>query len=457
MQEVLKWFRELSRIPHVSGDEQRLSDWLVKTARGMGLKAEQDEAFNVIIRKGGGTPVILQGHMDMVGEKDSGSAHDFSRDPLRLIEKEGMLYADGTTLGADNGLAVAMALALLEADDPKLPALEVLITTGEEVGLLGAHALKPGKLKGRQLINLDGETEGIFLTSCAGGETVGLRLDTQREAEETPCLEVRLEGFRGGHSGVEIDKGRLNAIRELAAWLKDRGAVLAGFEAPGKFNAISRQAAARVSVQSAGALRDSLEEQLALWQQAEPRAVLTLRETAPCRPLTPASSGALLSLITALPNGVYSWSQDLPGLVESSSNLGVIEEGPGRISLTASIRSSDPNKMAEIEQEMRRLAGEAGAQVALSGAYPGWAYEKESPLRDTAVRVWQAQFGKAPQVSAVHGGLECGVLKAKYPEVQMLSLGSDLHEVHTPREHADLASLARVYGFLKELLKALKS
>ena len=456
MQNVLKWFGELSTIPHVSGDEKRVSDWLVKTARAMGLEVTQDEALNVIIKKGQGSPVILQGHMDMVGEKDSGSPHDFAKDPLQLVEKEGMLYATGTTLGADNGLAVAMALALLEDDDPALPALEVLITTGEEVGLLGAHALKPGLLKGKRLINLDGETEGVFLTSCAGGETVTFSLDIGREAAEVPCLEVKLDGFRGGHSGVEIDKGRLNAAKELGSWLKDNGLQLAGFEAPGKFNAISRQARAWVAGDKAEALAEAAARQLALWRETEPQAEFTIAASTPRRPLTKAASRALLGLLAALPNGVYSWSPDLPGLVESSSNLGVAEDGAERVSLVASIRSSEPAKMAEIERAMRAKAKAFGAKVAISGAYPGWAFEKESPLRDKAVSLWQERFGKAPQVTAVHGGLECGVLKAKYPDVRMLSFGSDLHEVHTPREHADLASLERVYGFLRALLQALK-
>lgn len=456
MDRVLKWFREISQIPHVSGDEKRLSDWLVKTAESMGLKAEQDEAYNVIIRKGQGSPVILQGHMDMVGEKEADSSHDFAKDPLRLVEKDGMLYATGTTLGADNGLAVAMGLALLEEDDPALPSLEVLITTGEELGLIGAHALAPGKLKGKQLINLDGETEGVFLTSCAGGQTMAFTIQKELETVEVPCVEVRLADFRGGHSGVEIDKGRLNAAKELAKWLKDHNAHLAGYEAPGKFNAISRQAVAWVTADSAGPLQECLTEQLLRWQKSEPQAKLTVAEAAPRRPLSQAFSRKLLSFLTLLPNGVSSWSKDLPGLVESSSNLGVIENGTETITLTSSLRSSAPAKMAEIDEKMRQLAREAGAEVSVSGAYPGWAFEKESPLRDTAVRVWQAQFGKAPQVSAVHGGLECGVLKAKYPDVQMLSFGPDLHEVHTPREHADLASLGRIYGFLKELLKALK-
>lgn len=456
MDRVLKWFREISQIPHVSGDEKRLSDWLVKTAESMGLEAEQDEACNVIIRKGKGSPVILQGHMDMVGEKEADSPHDFAKDPLKLVEKGGMLYADDTTLGADNGLAVAMGLALLEEDDPALPSLEVLITTGEEMGLIGAHALAPGKLKGKQLLNLDGETEGVFLTSCAGGQTMAFAMKKELEEAKVPCVEVKLADFQGGHSGVEIDKGRLNAAKELAKWLKDNNAHLAGYEAPGKFNAISRQATAWITADSAGPLKNNLTDQLIRWRKAEPQAKLTIAESAPRRPLSQAFSGKLLNFITLLPNGVNSWSEDLPGLVESSSNLGVIEDGEKTITLTSSLRSSAPAKMAEIDEKMRQLAREARAEVTVSGAYPGWAFEKKSPLRDTAVMVWKARFGKAPQVSAVHGGLECGVLKAKYPNVQMLSFGPDLHEVHTPREHADLASLERVYGFLKELLKALK-
>lgn len=456
MQQVLKWFRQVAQIPHVSGNEKALSDWLVQTAQGMGLQAEQDEALNVIIRKGAGRPVILQGHMDMVGQKDADSAHDFAKDPIRLVEKDGMLSAEGTTLGADDGMAVAMTLALLAGDDPALPALEVLLTTGEEVGLVGASALASGKLKGNMMLNLDGEEEGVFLTSCAGGETVNMILDAAREQQAVPCLEVGLTGFRGGHSGLEIDKGRLNAARELACWLRENGAHLAGFEAPGRFNAISGRATAWVTKESAEKLLNGMETRLALWRKTEADAGLVIKETAPRSPLTAACSQAVMGLIISLPDGVYTFSKELTGLVESSSNLGVVEEEEGRMTITASIRSSEPAEMEQIERAMRKAAAECGASVAVSGAYPGWAFEKESALRDTAVRVWRDMFGAAPQVTAVHGGLECGVLKAKYPDVSMLSFGPTLHDVHTPREHVELASVERVYRYLKKLLAALK-
>ncbi len=209
---TIKWFRRIAQIPRVSGNERAISDWLVQTARGMGLEARQDEALNVVIRKGQGTPITLQGHMDMVGEKEAGSGHDFASDPIQLVEKGDMLYADGTTLGADNGMAVAVMLSLMEEQDDTLPPLEALITTGEEVGLIGANRLTGDMLRGRALINLDAEEEGVFLTSCAGGETVHARFTPQREGTACPTLRLTLGGFRGGHSGLEIDKGRLNAI-----------------------------------------------------------------------------------------------------------------------------------------------------------------------------------------------------------------------------------------------------
>lgn len=453
---VLYWFRELSRIPRVSGNEQRVSDWLVAQAKAMGLVAEQDEALNVIIRKGEGNPVILQGHMDMVGEKEADSPHDFHTDPIRLVEKDGMLYADRTTLGADNGAAVALALSLLEEDDPALPAFEVLVTSGEEIGLLGANALAPGKLKGKMMLNLDAETEGEFLVSCAGGQTVLLDLPLAREEGKQTCLEVSLKGFRGGHSGIEIDKGRLNAIKELGQWLKRHNARLAGLEAPGKFNAISRRATALVTAESADTLIKDQQNQQALWRETEPEAQLVIREAGSMKPLSPEASEALIALINGLPNGIHTLSPDLPGLVESSSNLGVITQEEDQLSLSISIRSSAPDKMNEIEQAVRDLAGKAGATVRVQGAYPGWAYEKISPLRDSAVRVWERMFGRAPQLNAIHAGLECGVIKSKYPEVQMLSMGPNMYKVHTPQEHLDLASMGRMAQYIKELLKELK-
>ena len=452
---TIKWFRRIAQIPRVSGNERAISDWLVQTARGMGLEARQDEALNVVIRKGQGTPITLQGHMDMVGEKEAGSGHDFARDPIQLVEKGDMLYADGTTLGADNGMAVAMMLSLMEEQDDTLPPLEALITTGEEVGLIGANRLTSDMLRGRALINLDAEEEGVFLTSCAGGETVHARFTPHREGTACPTLRIALGGFRGGHSGLEIDKGRLNAIKELAALLRQNGAQLVSLTAQGKFNAISRQAEAVVAVQDEGTLIDRAEQALAAWRKQEPEAVLNIAAADPAQPMTRPASDALLALLAAWPNGVHTMSEDLPGLVESSANLGLIEQQGDTLTITASIRSSAPARMQELEDAMRALCDRAGGTIEITGKYPGWAYEKESALRDTAVRVWQDQFGQKPKLTAVHAGLECGLIKARYPDMPMLSMGPDLYDVHTPREHVSLSSVARMDAYLRALLRAL--
>ena len=452
---TIKWFRRIAQIPRVSGNERAISDWLVQTARGMGLEARQDEALNVVIRKGQGTPITLQGHMDMVGEKEAGSGHDFARDPIQLVEKGDMLYAVGTTLGADNGMAVAMMLSLMEEQDDTLPPLEALITTGEEVGLIGANRLTGDMLRGRALINLDAEEEGVFLTSCAGGETVHARFTPHREGTACPTLRIALGGFRGGHSGLEIDKGRLNAIKELAALLRQNGAQLVSLTAQGKFNAISRQAEAVVAVQDEGTLIDRAEQALAAWRKQEPEAVLNIAAADPAQPMTRPASDALLALLAAWPNGVHTMSEDLPGLVESSANLGLIEQQGDTLTITASIRSSAPARMQELEDAMRALCDRAGGTIEITGKYPGWAYEKESALRDTAVRVWQDQFGQKPKLTAVHAGLECGLIKARYPDMPMLSMGPDLYDVHTPREHVSLSSVARMDAYLRALLRAL--
>ena len=452
---TIKWFRRIAQIPRVSGNERAISDWLVQTARGMGLEARQDEALNVVIRKGQGTPITLQGHMDMVGEKEAGSGHDFARDPIQLVKKGDMLYAVGTTLGADNGMAVAMMLSLMEEQDDTLPPLEALITTGEEVGLIGANRLTSDMLRGRALINLDAEEEGVFLTSCAGGETVHARFTPHREGTACPTLRIALGGFRGGHSGLEIDKGRLNAIKELAALLRQNGAQLVSLTAPGKFNAISRQAEAVVAVQDEGTSIDRAEQALAAWRKQEPEAVLNIAAADPAQPMTRPASDALLALLAAWPNGVHTMSEDLPGLVESSANLGLIEQQGDTLTITASIRSSAPARMQELEDAMRALCDRAGGTIEITGKYPGWAYEKESALRDTAVRVWQEQFGQKPKLTAVHAGLECGLIKARYPDMPMLSMGPDLYDVHTPREHVSLSSVARMDAYLRALLRAL--
>jgi len=366
-----------------------------------------------------------------------------------------MLYAVGTTLGADNGMAVAMMLSLMEEQDDTLPPLEALITTGEEVGLIGANRLTSDMLRGRALINLDAEEEGVFLTSCAGGETVHARFTPHREGTACPTLRIALGGFRGGHSGLEIDKGRLNAIKELAALLRQNGAQLVSLTAQGKFNAISRQAEAVVAVQDEGTLIDRAEQALAAWRKQEPEAVLNIAAADPAQPMTRPASDALLTLLSAWPNGVHTMSEDLPGLVESSANLGLIEQQGDTLTITASIRSSAPARMQELEDAMRALCDRAGGTIEITGKYPGWAYEKESALRDTAVRVWQEQFGQKPKLTAVHAGLECGLIKARYPAMPMLSMGPDLYDVHTPREHVSLSSVARMDAYLRALLRAL--
>lgn len=453
---VFDWFRALSRVPRVSGEEKAISDWMVRAAHEMGLEVLQDSASNIIIRKGDGTPVILQGHLDMVGEKEADSPHDFHQDALDIIEEDGWLKADKTTLGADNGMALAMMLTLLHDEDAGLPTLELVMTTGEEVGLTGAHQLPEGKLKGNMLINLDAEEEGVFLTSCAGGETIRLRFTPKYERDAVPCTRITLGGLRGGHSGLEINSQRVNAIKALGELLHESQARLCRFEAPGKFNAICRQASAVIPTEDLDLLTRHAKDWLEKIRVLEKDARFTTEEAEASTPLTGESARKWTGLLHTWPDGVYTMSPDLEGLVESSSNLGLAEEENGAWLLTASLRSSSPEKMAELENKLRALAKEAGGEIQISGAYPGWAFEKESPLRDTAVQVWQRLFGQPPRITAIHAGLECGVIKSKYPHVQMLSLGPTLLDVHTPRERVEKASVERVYHFLRELLKELK-
>ena len=467
---VFRYFEEICAIPHGSRNTKAISDYLVAFAKEHNLKYIQDESNNVILF-GPGTcgmedhaPVILQGHMDMVCEKDASCPLDMAVDGLDLMHDDRFVYAKGTTLGGDDGIAVAYALAILEDNTIAHPPLEVIITVDEEIGMLGANAIDLSMLRGRTLINLDSEEEGIFTVSCAGGATSVISLPVERKAVYGPCVRLTVDGLRGGHSGAEIHKNRANANKVMGEYLsriqKLMPLCLTSFTGGSKDNAIPRSCQATVVAMGIGIERIN---DVAAQLQAEirekydePEATVQAFDVDALggNSLTTSATSDVISLLCACPNGVQSYSQDIPGLVQTSLNLGIAKLGD-RFTATFSVRSSVNQEKEELIRKLRELTDFYNGSYSQSGTYPAWEFRKDSPLRDTMVRIYQEMFGKEPQVLAIHAGLECGLLGDKLPGLDCVSIGPQMHDIHTSREKLEIASTERTWNFLLEVLKNL--
>ena len=467
---VFRYFEEICAIPHGSRNTKAISDYLVAFAKEHNLKYIQDESNNVILF-GPGTcgmedhaPVILQGHMDMVCEKDASCPLDMAVDGLDLMHDDRFVYAKGTTLGGDDGIAVAYALAILEDNTIAHPPLEVIITVDEEIGMLGANAIDLSMLRGRTLVNLDSEEEGIFTVSCAGGATSVISLPVERKAVYGPCVRLTVDGLQGGHSGAEIHKNRANANKVMGEYLsriqKLMPLCLTSFSGGSKDNAIPRSCQATVVAMGIGIERIN---DVAAQLQAEirekydePEATVQAFDVDALggNSLTTSATSDVISLLCACPNGVQSYSQDIPGLVQTSLNLGIAKLGD-QFTATFSVRSSVNQEKEELIRKLRELTDFYNGSYSQSGTYPAWEFRKDSPLRDTMVRIYREMFGKEPQVLAIHAGLECGLLGDKLPGLDCVSIGPQMHDIHTSREKLEIASTERTWNFLLEVLKNL--
>lgn len=471
--EVFKWFYEISQVPRGSGNERAISDFLVKFAKDRSLEVHQDKAMNVIIKKPGtagyekSPAVIIQGHMDMVCEKDASSNHDFLKDPIKFVVKGEMLYADKTTLGGDDGIAVAYALTLLDSKDIPHPPLEVLITTEEETGMGGAMALTGEHLQGTRFLNIDSEEEGVFLVSCAGGANINVFFDIKKEAAKGKFLKITVGGLLGGHSGIEINKQRANAIKLLGRILynikQNEKINIAEISGGSKHNAIPKDAYAVIAVENKEAVL-KIVEKLASDLKNEYRAadkLLTVTANETQNPsgqmFTKELSLNLIDFMASIPNGVQYMSMEIPGLVQTSLNNGVLEETDGKIKFTTSVRSSVKSALDEIVDILRIQAERCGAEFKKVSEYPAWEYSPNSPVRDAAVNVYKKLNNKEPVITAIHAGLECGLLKKTLPNIDAVSFGPNLYDVHTPNEHMDIASVERVWKFLLAYLAELKN
>lgn len=467
---VFAYFEKLCSMPHGSGNTKIISDYLVSFAVEHRLRYIQDELNNVILFAPGTAgyedhaPVIIQGHMDMVCEKDENCSIDMERDGLDVTHDGAWVFANGTTLGGDNGIAVAYALALLADETIPHPPLEIVITVDEETGMYGAAGIDLSMLKGRTLINVDSEDEGIFTVSCAGGARGNILLPFNRRAVYGPCVKLTVEGLQGGHSGVEIHKNRANANKVMGELLSRVQQImplcLTGFSGGAKDNAIPRSCQATMvamgmHIERINEITEALQKEIRE-QYDEPNVIIRGDDVDALggNALTTEDTAKVIALLNDVPNGVQAWSRDIEGLVQTSLNLGVavLDE---ELKLTFAVRSSVNQEKREVLNRLKLLAEQYGGSYSETGDYPAWEYRKDSPLRDIMVSTFRNMYDKAPQVVAIHAGLECGLLSEKLPGLDCVSIGPDMEDIHTSRERLNIASTERTWNFLLAVLKEL--
>jgi dipeptidase D len=468
---VFTYFEEITKIPHGSGNVDQISDYLAEFAKKRNLFYIQDALKNVIIVKEA-TPgyeaeptVILQGHMDMVAVKKPDCDIDMKTQGLRVAIDGDEIYAEGTSLGGDDGIAVAYALALLDSETIKHPRLEVIITVDEEVGMDGAREIDLSMLKGSRMVNLDSEEEGIFLTSCAGGARVKCRVPLETKQREGAVYELSVGGLQGGHSGGEIHKERGNANCLFARVLYQLGSCmpvcLAEVKGGLADNAIPREAKGTLVVDKKDAeafeefVKKAEKEIRAELGSKDAGFVLQAHRTAAdsaCA-LTPEETRRAAAFLISLPYGVQAMSADMPGLVETSLNLGILEYANGGLLAEFSVRSSVESAKYALIDRLKALTMLAGGTNEVTGDYPGWKFRKDSPLRDKMVALYEKMYGAAPKVEAIHAGLECGILGSKLKDLDCVSMGPQMTAIHTTEETLNIPSTARVWEYLVALLE----
>lgn len=469
--EVFHYFEELCNIPHGSGNLQKISDYLVSFAKERNLDVTQDKELNVIIKAPGSAgyedkePVILQGHMDMVAVKEDDCDIDMKTEGLRLATDGEYVWAEGTSLGGDDGIAVAFCLALLDSKDIPHPPLEVVITTNEETGMFGAAAIDLSSLKSKRMINIDNEEEGVFITSCAGGARVYTEYEYESQNFKGVLLEIKVEGLLGGHSGEMIIKGRGNAnilaARAVAEAMDETKIALVSLEGGVADNAIPSSAAAKIVVakENVQAVLKSVEKtcadvrnELEVKDPGVSISAKELGEEAEYSCISFADSRRIINGIIILPDGVQAMSAAVEGLVETSLNLGIVKTTDGKVTLEHSVRSSvEPSKDMLI-RKLIAIAEVNGARHSVSGKYPGWKYRQHSELRDHMVEVYKKLYGKEPKLMAIHAGLECGILSEKIEGLDCISIGPDMQDIHSTGEKLSVKSTANVWEYLKAVL-----
>lgn len=472
---VFEYFEAISNIPRGSGNEKAISDYLLNFGRSLGLETIQDEALNIIIKKPAtngyekSPTVIIQGHMDMVCEKNNGTKHDFEKDPLKLRVVNDYIYATDTTLGADNGIAVAYAMALLEAKDIPHPALEILLTTDEETGMSGAMAVSDKYIKGKILINLDNEEEGYLLVSCAGGIRTKGKLKIEREPVlEGKILTINISGLKGGHSGMDIIKERGNSNKLLGRILKELLSEvdfkLVSIDGGSKNNAIPREAKAVIAINENDLddVREVVESQsLMLKNELKVQDIgLNIKmdsyDGIVKEVFTKECTEKAVNLLYLYPNGINTRSTEIEGLIESSTNLGVLTTKDEYVEFDSAVRSSVPSLKNEIVLRSKAVVELLGGEFQTKSDYPAWEYNADSKIREICQSVHKEMYGKEAEVVAIHAGVECGLFNEKLGNLDMISFGPNLYDVHTPEEHMSISSVKNTWEYLKEILKAIK-
>lgn len=469
---VFYYFEKLCEIPHGSGNVDQISDYLVSFAKEHDLYYKQDETKNVIIVKEASTgyekeePVIIQGHMDMVAVKTADCEKDMKTEGLDLMEDGTYIYADKTSLGGDDGIAVAYALAILADDKIKHPRLECIFTVDEETGMEGAFELSVEGLQSKRLLNIDSEEEGILLVSCAGGARfcASVKLDKETAIGEIFCITV--DGLAGGHSGVEINKGRVNAAhfmdRVLLDIMRENIAFrLIDFNCGFADNAIPRKAEVKILVEDSE--MEKLQALFAAWipvwkkemAAREPELTVTLdpigiKKTTCC---SKDNTAKICRLLAAIPNGIMEMSKDIEGLVETSLNTGIVKMTEDQLEIHISVRSSIESAKTALLNKLSMICELADVSYDISGNYPGWAYRQNSPLRDKMIKIYQEMFGNAPQIEAIHAGLECGLFADKIEDLDCVSFGPNILDIHTTEERLEIASVKRCWEYILEILK----
>lgn len=473
---VFYYFEQISNIPRGSGNEEAVANYCLSVAKELGLESFKDEFHNVVIRKPAtagyenAPGVIIQGHLDMVCEKNADKVHDFLKDPITLVVDGDNLRADGTTLGGDDGIAVAMGLAFMEAQDIEHPALECLFTSDEEAGLGGAKNFDASVLQGKRLINLDSEEEGVFVVSCCGGAKAHLL--TAAEWEEVPAglvpVAIKIRGLLGGHSGSEIHLQRANAnklmgriLRQVAKGLFFR---LESINGGNMDNAITRECDAVIYIDPAD--MDELIDMCVQFQRIfanefsgsenDVRVIAEKAENAKARVLKAEKANAVIYALNLIPNGVQRISLEINGLVETSNNIGIVKTTDEEIDIVSAVRSSVATAKYDLLEKIGAIAELTGSRLYIKSEYPGWEYKKDSQFRDICVEAYKEMFGKEAKIEAIHAGLECGLLLSKAPDIDMISMGPNMHDVHTPQEGISIASVERMYNFVKFLFTKLK-
>lgn len=450
---VFHYFRELSNIPHESHNEKAISDYIYNFGKSLGLETKQDDILNVYIRKPATKGyedkpgIILQGHMDMVCEKATSSNHNFATDKIEWVIKDDLLFANDTTLGADDGIAVAMAMAILEDDSLVHPELEVLITVTEETTMAGALGLEKGLLKGKYLFNIDSEEEGILTLGSAGGTLFKTNLELKFENREVELVKLHFDGFLGGHSGMEIGKNRRNMIKTIAEFIKETGLSVLSIDCGNKDNAIPR--VGEIVIENSPKLDEVIAKFVEKYN-GEEQLTIDKKEVFVGKVLTNALKDTLIEILEKLPTGVN--TKDETGII-SSSNLAIVQTVQDEILIRDSIRSSSLSILEEMKTAFAKISEKLGLNYEFSGGYPSWEKKENSILQKFANKVYKDLTGKEFENIIVHAGLECGAIYEKYPNLELISFGPDIRGAHTPKENLSISSTKRVYDFTLKLIE----